>query len=71
VSELPGPGIYEQKSTIGQGPRFTIKEKRNDKDGNDNPGPGNYEANTDVIKDKVISHKISSSQRVEFVSKEA
>jgi hypothetical protein len=37
---------------------------------NDVPGPGNYESNANVTKDRVISHKMSKSHRVDIVTKE-
>jgi hypothetical protein len=51
-SDIPGPGNYDLKSSIGNGPSFKIKEDN----GNfahekllsnipNNPGPGNYDPN--------------------------
>ena len=34
------------------------------------PGPGHYENDVSATKDRVISHKMSQSQRDEFVSSE-
>ena len=48
-----------------------MKPKPNTKVGNNNPGPGNYNASKDVVKDRVVSHKISKSMREDIVSKSA
>jgi len=34
------------------------------------PGPGNYEADPNVTKDRVVSHKMSKSMRADIVTKE-
>ncbi|MBK8156550.1 MAG: hypothetical protein IPK55_11410 [Streptococcus sp.] len=41
--DLPGPGNYELKSKIQEGPQYSMLAKRDNKY-NDNPGPGQYEA---------------------------
>ncbi len=38
---------------------------------NNHPGPGAYQASEHIVKDRVISHKISKSERVDIVSREA
>jgi len=38
--ELPGPGIYEQHSTIGKTTSFTIAGKARESVDNKLPGPG-------------------------------
>ena len=37
--DMPGPGNYDQKSKIQEGPQYSIYGRRDDKY-NDNPGPG-------------------------------
>ncbi|MBK8156549.1 MAG: hypothetical protein IPK55_11405 [Streptococcus sp.] len=37
--DLPGPGNYDQKGLVGDGPKYSMFEKRDTKY-NDNPGPG-------------------------------
>ena len=41
--DAPGPGEYEAKHTIGEGPKYSIYQKREDKI-EATPGPGDYEA---------------------------
>lgn len=43
AKDMPGPGIYDQKSYIGQGQSVTIQGKYKDKIGNDAPAPGTYD----------------------------
>lgn len=47
-----------------------MRGKPEDKIRNDVPGPGNYEPNVHIVKDRVIAHKISQSQRMDIVTKE-
>lgn len=57
---MPGPGNYDQKEHIGQsGPKFTFSTKLQPKVKDNNPGPGNYEGSVHMVKDRVVSHKIS------------
>jgi hypothetical protein len=50
---------------------MTIQGKAKEIYKNSNPGPGNYDPNSNHIKDKVISHKLSSSKRQDLVCKTA
>ncbi len=43
---LPGPGQYEKKSTLQEGPQYSIGEKRKTKV-DYTPGPGEYEIKTE------------------------
>jgi hypothetical protein len=51
----PGPGQYDE-SGINKlkymSPSFTIGNKRDARKGADNPGPGNYQPNSDFNKNK-------------------
>ncbi|MBK8156555.1 MAG: hypothetical protein IPK55_11435 [Streptococcus sp.] len=46
--DLPGPGNYELKSKIQEGPQYSVGGKIESKF-NDNPGPGQYETLVDKI----------------------
>ena len=63
AKELPGPGIYDQKSYIGQGPSVTIHGRPKDKVGNDVPAPGTYDPSSTLTKDHVVSYRTGSSSR--------
>jgi hypothetical protein len=69
---LPGPGNYERNDEFGKiAITFLIRGKSNERKGNDNPGPGNYNIDLSIIKDKVPAYKMSNSPgRSELVSKE-
>ncbi len=43
AEDLPGPGNYDHKTKVGEGPKYSMYDRRDDKY-NDNPGPGQYEA---------------------------
>ena len=44
-NSTPGPGNYHNKSTVGEGPRFSLRIRPNtSKDVMKNPGPGAYDA---------------------------
>ena len=45
--------------------------KFNDNNDNKVPGPGEYDLNHAILKDKIVSYKISKSQRDGLVSSEA
>jgi hypothetical protein len=48
-----------------------MRGKPQDKAADDIPGPGNYEANVNVVKDRVTTYKMSSSsKRTDIVSRE-
>lgn len=49
--ELPGPGIYEQHSTIGKTTSFTIAGKARESVDNKLPGPGQYDPSHYLTKD--------------------
>ena len=55
---LPGPGAYEKKSTLQEGPAFSIGEKHKEKISM-TPGPGEYE----IIDDHGHGISFSSSKR--------
>ena len=68
----PGPGNYANTKNFGQDTKsFSIRGKPQDRAGDDVPGPGNYEGNANIVKDRVVSYKMSSSQRQDIVSKES
>jgi len=67
----PGPGNYDSPSRLGKDcATFTIGEKREEKIRGDSPGPGAYNANESVVKERVVSHKMRSTNRTEIVHKE-
>lgn len=70
---LPGPGNYTHQKEFGHDAKsFSMRGRPQDKVGNEVPGPGNYEGNLEVVKDKVISYNMGSGQnRSMLVSKEA
>ena len=37
--DMPGPGNYEQKDGVGEGPHYSMQSKRDGRY-NENPGPG-------------------------------
>ncbi len=70
VDEVPGPGQYPIKSTVGEGPKITIADKLNydpnSKEQKQMPGPGEY-----IIKSGPNGpfYSIGTSQRQEMVKK--
>ncbi|CAI2384789.1 unnamed protein product [Moneuplotes crassus] len=46
IEELPGPGRYRQKSTIAEGPSFTMTSRGHNKTLDHTPGPGFYNTAT-------------------------
>lgn len=61
---MPGPGNYSDNRTFGQDAKsFQMRGRPQDKVGNDNPGPGNYDADANVVKDRVVTYKMGSSTR--------
>ena len=66
----PAPGHYYQKSTIGVGPKYTINSRNEPKLRDNTPGPGVYDSDANFVKDRIVSHKMTSSQRPDIVSKE-
>ena len=73
ASQLPGPGNYSTKNkTIGKDAQsFTFKGKPKEYNKKDVPGPGMYDPNNNVVKDKTITYKMGSTTRGDLVSKEA
>ena len=55
--ELPGPGKYEQRSKLGEGPHYSMYDKRETKY-NDNPGPGAYEASEEKRRPVTMGTKL-------------
>lgn len=70
VTTSPAPGHYDQRSNIGGGPQFTFQSRNEPKRRDNTPGPGGYEGDTNNVKERVVSYKISNSQRPDIVSKE-
>ena len=50
---MPGPGNYEQHSSIGKGSGFKMRGKPKEERDKGIPGPGEYDAKYDVMKDRV------------------
>jgi hypothetical protein len=69
---LPGPGNYSDSKQFGADAKsFSMRGKPADKVIDDVPGPGNYEANANIVKDRVTTYKMSSSsKRADIVSRE-
>jgi len=60
----PGVGNYNVSKGLGNGPKYTILGKGNLLGvGNNNPGPGQYNDSSKVVKAKNPSWKIGTSQR--------
>ena len=55
--DLPGPGNYDQRGLVGEGPKYSMYEKRDTKF-NDNPGPGQYEASQEKRKPVTMGEKL-------------
>ncbi len=55
--DLPGPGNYEAGTKVGEGPKYTMGDKRDDRY-NENPGPGQYEADELRAKGLTMGGKI-------------
>lgn len=65
---MPGPGMYEHPSSIGKGPAFQMRGKPSPDRDNGHPGPGNYNANYDALKERPPSAHLGKSKR-DFLSK--
>jgi hypothetical protein len=58
---LPGPGKYLNIDEFGRNAvTFSLRGKSNEKIGNDIPGPGDYNADPNITKDRVIGFKLDS-----------
>ena len=55
--DVPGPGEYEAKTTIAEGPKYSIYEKRSQKI-ESTPGPGEYDDPVKEGKGVTIGTKI-------------
>jgi hypothetical protein len=54
ISEMPGPGNYNDNNKFGKNTvSFYMGERVKDINKNANPGPGSYEDNRYVIKERV------------------
>ncbi len=42
---------------------YTMGEKREEKNRHDSPGPGTYEAKTEIVKEKITTVKISHTAK--------
>lgn len=68
---VPGPGSYSLKSKLGEeAPKYTIGEKRDGKNGNQNPGPGNYNPNETYVKQASPARTIPKADRLHSLSKD-
>jgi hypothetical protein len=61
--KLPGPGQYDQPSTIGRGPAVSIRGRLDVEPKSNSIGPGAYEADVNAIKDRVKSAQFSKNKR--------
>jgi hypothetical protein len=66
---MPGPGQYEQTNK-DNGPTFTFKGKPDNRERSKTPGPGNYNPDHFVTRDKVPNTLISKSSKNGLVSRE-
>lgn len=58
----PGPGQYARADEFGKEARsFQLRGRPQDAAGSETPGPGNYEADHAIVKDKVVAYKIGAS----------
>jgi len=57
IEDMPGPGNYEGKSTVGQGPQYSMYQKRDTKI-QQTPGPGEYNSPTQKQKGVSIGQKM-------------
>jgi hypothetical protein len=68
----PGPGAYEQKTKVGEGPKYVMNPRREGGSGgksqNDRygPGPGAYSPNLNLTKNQNSTYKIGTSSRGDF-----
>ena len=68
----PGPGEYDSPKRFGDNAQsVSIRGRPRDPSRNDSPGPGNYETDISMVKDRTLAYKMSSSKRADVVSKEA
>lgn len=67
----PGPGEYDSPTRFGDDAQtVSIRGRPRDISRGDSPGPGNYDPNTSITKDRTIAYKMSNSKRTDIVSKE-
>jgi len=63
-SSIPGPGQYDVKSRVGgEGPSYGIRGRHQDPQGDQKPGPGNYNPRDDITKYATPGTKMGSGQR--------
>jgi hypothetical protein len=65
-----GPGQYDSPSKLG-GPKYTIGEKREHSPDNFNPGPGAFNPNETLTKNRSPSAHIRGGDRADIVGREA
>ena len=68
--ESPGPGQYNIKGAIGEGPKSSLsyryKTDIEAKESNQKPGPGSYAPTVDSISKKAPNFKIGTSTREKY-----
>ena len=60
---MPGPGQYDQHSSIGKGPAVSIRGRVNQELRSDIPGPGSYDANQNLVKERILSAQMGKYRR--------
>lgn len=69
---LPGPGVYNKQSDLTRSSKsFTMMGRPQDKKQDANPGPGSYEAKNGMSKSTTMTPVISTTKRIDIVSKES
>jgi hypothetical protein len=63
VSPAPGPGVYDYKSVITEGPKFSLKGRIRLVQKPQAPGPGEYDPKTPSF-DKTFTHSFTKEQRL-------
>ena len=69
-SNVPAPGVYDIKSLIVEGPRFTFRPKPRLKESDPVPGPGNYNPNPLIGKEKAPVWGITKNEKSNDTNKD-
>lgn len=70
MTDLPGPGNYEDTNTFGKsGQKVGIQGKRADEKDKGVPGPGAYDKKDGLTKSTSVMFKIGSSGRGDIIDK--
>ena len=61
IPQLPGPGNYQIKSSVDEGPKYSLRGRVKVPQKDDSPGPGQYSPNKSLLETTFV-HSFSKEQ---------